>query len=63
MFWYSLPGMWAYVYLWSGCLLFCLWGLVVEWLVGSCLYVEILYRADAFYLGFRGGVVRLSSFG
>ena len=37
-----------------------MWGLVIAWLVGSCLYVEILFRADALFLGFRGGVVHLS---
>ena len=36
-----------------------MWGLVIAWLVGSCRYVEFLFRADAFFLGFRRGAIRL----
>ena len=59
-----MPGMWAYVYLWSVCLLPCLWGLVVAWLVGSYLFVEIMYRADAPFPRFLGEVLSVCfSFG
>ena len=50
-------------YLWSVCLLPGLWELVVAWLVGlawlvgSCLYVVILYRADAPFPKFLGEVL------
>ena len=44
-------------YLWSVCLLLGLWGLVVAWLVGSCLYVVILYQADALFPNFLGEVL------
>ena len=47
MFWFSCARDVGLCLSLVGLLMPCLWGLVVAWLVGSCLFVEFLFRADA----------------